>query len=576
MSEETTGSGPSRSPLLAGVERYDPPRHPAPVDLRLDGNEGAAPSSAALEAIAAAGPELLRRYPSTQGLEARIAGRIGLDPGRVLVTAGADDALERAIRSVLGPGRELLLPVPTFEMIERYAGLTGCEVRPVRWLGGPFPIEEMLGAVSGRTATIAVVTPNSPTGLVVGEEDLRRLATAAPRALLLVDLAYVEFADSDPTAAVLELPNAVVARSMSKAWGLAGARVGWAAGPRELIDWLRAAGHPYAVSGPSLAAAEERLEEEREVRAFVARVREQREPLCELLRELGADPLPSQANFALAGFEDASWVRDALAGLGIAVRAFPGRDDLRDRLRITVPGDPGGWERLEHGLRTALDPEAILFDVDDTLADVGGSYRAATIATAESFGARITPEQITAAKAAGNANNDWELTWRLLEEAGREATLEEVTARFEELYQGAPGRPGLRDRETALVERPTLERLAARVRLGVVTGRPRRDAEQFLREQGIEDLFGAVVTMNDAPLKPDPAPVRLALERLGVERAWLVGDTPDDVRAARSAGVVPLGAIAPADDPAVARRALFAAGAARVLANAGQIEEVIS
>jgi HAD superfamily hydrolase (TIGR01548 family) len=317
-------------------------------------------------------------------------------------------------------------------------------------------------------------------------------------------------------------------------------------------------------------------ENEGDVARFVGRVREERAMLFDRLTQLGARPVASQTNFVFARFDNAPWVREALAGLGIAVRGFPAETTaLADGLRITLPGDPAAFERLAAGLSAALDPQAILFDMDDTLADVTESYRGATVATAASFGVAITFEDITAAKAEGDANNDWELTWRMIRERGVDARLDDVTARFEDLYQGTGGEPGLRARETLLVDRAVLERLAERVTLGIVTGRPRRDAEAFLAEQGIAHLFGAVVTMDDGPLKPDPAPVRLALDRLGLERAWMVGDTPDDVRAAKRAGVIPLGVVAPADDVATARRALFAAGAARVIDNPAEIEELL-
>lgn len=565
------------SPLIAGIAPYRPPRFRAPVDLRLDANEGAPPPAGLLEEVVAAGPEAICHYPNAAPLEELIAGRIGIAVERVLVTAGADDAIERIMRAVLAPDRELVLPVPTFEMIPRYAELTGCTTVEVGWPDGPFPLEAAVSAITGRTSLVVVVTPNSPTGLAVTADDLRALAADAPSALLMVDLAYTEFADEDLTRVALEIPNAVITRTLSKAWGLAGLRVGYAAGPAPVIDWLRANGHPFAVSAPSLRIAEARLRTgERDVARFASRVREERSMLIDELARLGARPLPSQTNFVFARFDDASWVRQALAGLGIAVRGFPPEmTALADGLRITLPGDAAAFERLSRGLASALEPQAILLDMDDTLADATESYRGATVATAASFGVEVTFEDITAAKAAGDANNDWDLTWRMIRERGVPAGLEEVTARFEDLYQGVGGKPGLRARETLLVDRAVLGRLAGRVKLGVVTGRPRRDAEAFLEEQGIADLFGALVTMDDGPPKPDPAPVRLALERLEVERAWLVGDTPDDVRAARAAGVVPLGVVAPADDPDTASEALLGAGAARVLQKLDDIEELL-
>jgi HAD superfamily hydrolase (TIGR01548 family) len=150
-----------------------------------------------------------------------------------------------------------------------------------------------------------------------------------------------------------------------------------------------------------------------------------------------------------------------------------------------------------------------------------------------------------------------------------------VTERFEALYQGKDGVPGLYTRETLLAERPALERLSSKLKLGVVTGRPRRDALTFLEDKGIGDLFSVVTTMEDGPPKPDPAPVRAAIERLGVERAWMLGDTPDDVVAARAARVLPIGVVPPGGDPDLATESLTRAGAARVLLSSPQIEEVL-
>jgi HAD superfamily hydrolase (TIGR01548 family) len=276
-----------------------------------------------------------------------------------------------------------------------------------------------------------------------------------------------------------------------------------------------------------------------------------------------------------ARVENSELVWRGLGALGISVRRFPGRTDLDGWLRITLPGDEANFNRLKHGLQTVLDPGAVLFDMDGVLADVSESYRRAIIETAAAWGVELTPEDVAHAKSRGNANNDWELTRRLLEKHGVEAGLDEVTERFESLYQGTDDTPGLRRHETLRIGRAGLERLAAGRPLGVVTGRPRSDALRFLEDQGIEDLFATVVCMEDAPPKPDPAPVHLAVERLGVSTAWMVGDTPDDLRAASAAGVLPVGLAATKDDPEMAEHALRSAGAAWVAIDPKEIEELM-
>ena len=245
------------------------------------------------------------------------------------------------------PGRELILPEPTFEMLPRYARLAGAEVVSLPWLGGTYPTAAVLRRITARTAMICVVSPNNPTGSVATPRDLRRLSRAAPHALIVVDLAYTEFADVDLTPVALALPNTLITRTFSKAWGLAGVRVGYAMGRAEHIHWLRAAGNPYAVAGPSAALAAAWLDQGRTtVDIFVARVRAERALLTAQLLELGAAPEPSQANFVLARFADAPAVCDALAARGIAVRAFLDRPGLQDALRITCPGEAAAFSRL--------------------------------------------------------------------------------------------------------------------------------------------------------------------------------------------------------------------------------------
>jgi histidinol-phosphate aminotransferase len=202
---------------------------------------------------------------------------------------------------------------------------------------------------------IAVVTPNNPTGLVARADDLEVLSRAAPGALLIVDLAYTEFADRDLTEVALALPNAVVIRTLSKAWGLAGARVGYAAGPKEVIAWMRAAGGPYAVSAVSLEIARRRLTMGDDgVRRFVDRIRFERGQLRKVLLSCGARVLESQANFVLARVSDAPGVRERLAQRGIAVRAFGARAGLEDALRITCPGNERDFERVCEAVKEAI------------------------------------------------------------------------------------------------------------------------------------------------------------------------------------------------------------------------------
>jgi histidinol-phosphate aminotransferase len=246
---------------------------------------------------------------------------------------------------------------------------------------------------------------------------------------------------------------------------------------------------------------------------------------------------------------------------------------MEQMVRITVPGDDSDFDRLVATLETALSPEAIVFDLDGVLADVSRSQTVAIVETAKSFGVEVTPADVERAKAGGNANDDWVLTRELCAIRGVEVPLDVLTERYEGLYQGGGGSPGLKELERPLVDLDTWRRWAKDRPLAVVTGRPRSDAEEFLKRFDLMRDTSALVTRDEAPLKPDPAPLRLALEILGVSRAWMLGDTPDDIVAARGAGVVPIGVVAPGDDPTRARETLRRA--ARVLDQTTDLQEML-
>jgi HAD superfamily hydrolase (TIGR01548 family) len=476
----------------------------------------------------------------------------------------------------LFPDRELIFPTPAFEMFAYFGKLSGGQIKTTPWRDNVFPTEAMVRLAGPRTGMIIVTSPNNPTGAVATVDDLARLSAACPHALLLVDQAYGAFADVNLTPHALRLPNAIVVHTFSKAYGMAGLRIGFAAGPAALIRALRQAGAPYPVSNVSQALAAAWFREgQAHVRAYIARVRRERADLSRLLSELGRPPLPSQANFVFAPCRDAVWLRDAFAGLGISVRLIPDGADFAGGVRISCPGDAKSFERLAHATQTILAPQALLFDMDGVLADVSRSYRTAIAATAQSYGVELTAAEIAAAKAEDGANDDWVVTQRLLARHGVTADLAEVTARFESRYQGSANQPGLRELETPRFDLAMLRRLAKRFALGVVTGRPRVDAERFLRRFDLADLFRVVVCREDAPLKPDPAAVHLALRKLEMEHAWLIGDAPDDMRAARAAGVLPLGWPASGEEDESTVTALYHAGAARVLHDIHQLEELL-
>ena len=563
---------------------YKGPTQPEPGVLRLDGNEGNPPPRKLLEDLAVADLSKLRDYPDARPLESEIAERLGVDPARVLVTAGADDALDRVFRAYLAPGRRLILPVPAFEMMYRFAAVVGGEILPVPWTDA-FPTDDVITALDDGVSLVAIISPNNPTGRTATADDLERVAEAASKvdcgtafgAMVLLDHAYVEYSEQDLTAVAGRFDNVVTVRTFSKAWGLAGCRVGYAVASPEVATVLRNVGNPFPVAGLSLAAVQAQTTTgEAALTEHIRRIREGRAKLTEGLARQSIEASPSQGNFVLADFGARSdFVFRGLAALGVRVRRFPHRPEIAEALRITVPDQADDLNKLLEALDTCLAPQGLLFDLDGVIADVEESYRRCILETAGGFGVEVTREEVAAEVLAGDANNDWVLTQRIMAGKGLEVSLDDVTKAYQEAYLGTSTSAGLRESEQMLVPVDVLSRLAERLPLAIVTGRPRAEAEWFLDKEKLTDLFPTVVCMEDGPLKPDPAPVQLARSRLAVERAWMVGDTPDDIRAATAAGVLPIGVVAPGPDPTASTAALRESGAATVLAAVDDLLELL-
>ena len=336
---------------------YERARVPDGVKLRLDANEGTPGSlETAVEALRDGGTELLRRYPDARPFEAMLARHFSIEPSQVFVAAGADEVIDRCCRAFLPAGAAMLIAEPGFEMFDQYAALCGASVVKVPWAPGTYPLAQMLERVDNQTAVIALVTPNNPTGEVAGADDLRRLAAAAPRALVILDHAYVEFTDADLTAIALTMPNVVVVRTFSKAWGLAGCRVGYALGPARIVKAIRGAGGPFPVSSVSLAIARALFERGTAARdEYVARIRTERRELFHQLTQLKASPRTSEGNFVFAELGlRARGVHASLATQGVMVRLVANRGGAPLGLRIALPGESRSFDLLRRALEVAL------------------------------------------------------------------------------------------------------------------------------------------------------------------------------------------------------------------------------
>jgi histidinol-phosphate aminotransferase len=328
------------------------------MPLRLNLNEGRpclAPEAAAL----LLSPELLRRYPDSKPLESALAIKMSLPADRVIATAGADEAIDRAIRAFGRSGAAVISTAPAFEEYAAAAARAGARyISAPRAPDGPLPLAALLAAIEAeRPALVIVASPDSPGGGRVSTEELRKLAaaTASVGALLLFDTAYSDFdEDREVYDAALGMDGVISTGTFSKAYGLAGLRAGWAAGQAEAIARLRESGPPFSLCTFSVAAALAAMDRgENAKKAFVAQVRRERPMLNKELAAMGAKTWPSAANFVTAYVPDAASFSAALAAEGVVIRHWLGKDESsrEGMIRITCPGEEGEFFFLLEALK---------------------------------------------------------------------------------------------------------------------------------------------------------------------------------------------------------------------------------
>lgn len=323
--------------------------------VKLSSNENPyGPSDKVREAAMRAAHQL-HRYPNTDhaGLRTAIAEVHGLDPDRIICGAGSDEVLQFATQAFAGVGDEVIMTEHGFSMYPILARAAGATPVQVAEDNRRVDVDAILRAVTPRTRIVFLTNPGNPTGTMLPETEVRRLAANLPADVLLVhDGAYVEFTGEAfglDFALADEFANVLSTRTFSKIYGLGGLRIGWGYAQRPLIDVMNRVRQPFNLSVVQLAAAEAAIRDQ----AHVARCRVDnarwRGWLQQALTEIGVDCDESHANFVLARFADeatANACDDVLKAEGLIVRRVAGYG-LPNCLRITI-GDEPSCRRVAH------------------------------------------------------------------------------------------------------------------------------------------------------------------------------------------------------------------------------------
>jgi histidinol-phosphate aminotransferase len=337
---------------LEGFEPYLPGEQPPDDEgwVKLNTNESPLPPSPKVfQAIKQATSDSLRLYPRPTGAPARraIARHFGLDVGQVALGNGGDDLIEMCFRAFVGAGDRVAFPTPTYPLFEPL-----CVIHEAK--ASPHPTAEgwtwPAGLAEDPAPLKLLVNPNSPTGTWHSAQSVERIL-ARSHGVVVLDEAYADFAEESQLGLLANHQNLLILRTMSKAYALAGMRIGFALGSPELIAALDAVKDSYNVDRLAIVAAVAAIEDEPHHRKIVDQVVSERGWLEDQLREMGFEHSPSKANFVFVkpARSSAAAVADALREQRILVRHYD-REPIAGWLRITV-GTREQHQRLLKALR---------------------------------------------------------------------------------------------------------------------------------------------------------------------------------------------------------------------------------
>jgi histidinol-phosphate aminotransferase len=328
--------------------------------LRLDFNENTVGCSPrVLERLKKISADDLARYPEREKVEEYVAQFLGVDQSELLLTNGVDEAIHLLCQTYLDPGDEALIVVPTYSMYRIYMMAAGAEVTQVAaGADFQFPTDKLIDSISQRTRLIAIANPNNPTGSVASRSELFRIARIARSAAVLIDEAYFEFYGQTMLEDRKRTPNLFVARTFSKAYGLAGLRIGVLIGNADQMRAVRLACSPYNVNGIALACLPEALSDQEYVERYVDDVRRSRKSIENALESLGIPFWPSHANFVLARVssiaERAAAFVESIKRRGILVRDRSNDYGCEGCVRITL-GSASQTDRLLAALHETVE-----------------------------------------------------------------------------------------------------------------------------------------------------------------------------------------------------------------------------
>jgi histidinol-phosphate aminotransferase len=569
-----------KSSILSKLETYSPPLENRSGKIKLDFNENSSGIPELLfNKIKSFDKQLLSTYPEYNKLYYELSKYLKIKKEQLILSNGSDDIIRLIFMAFLDKNEEVIIPSPTFSMFKINANIVGAKIINIDVLSKDFTKQVIKKINECSPKLVVIVNPNNPTGTSISLRDLKQILTEArlKNCLVLVDEAYFEFNEVTAIDLITKFDSLIITRTFSKAYGLAGLRLGYGCANKGIITILKKIISPYPVSSFSVFVALEAIKNNNYVDKYCLNVKTNKFILIKRLRSLNFEVFDGDANFIILKSKEYRSILKLLDNNNILVRDIS--KSMNNCLRITV-GCKKDNEFLIKCLKQFIQKKnIILFDLDGTIANVNYSYDEVIRQTVFYFTKQeITNKYIQSFRQKSKINNDWKLTFEIIKELiikrknsekkiekSFQFSFKEVKFIFQEKYLGKKtikknkfNFTGLINEESLLIDKEIFKNLSKKNILGIITGRPKNEALYFLKKFNILKYFKAVITLDDVKNdKPSPEGIIKALkqilsskdlkenniEKTSNSKIFYVGDTVTDIEASLSANIIPIGFI---------------------------------
>ena len=533
---------PKRS--VQKVVAYVPPLEGRRTKIRLDFNENTLGYPQVSDPLDLT---LINTYPEYTAFINDLAAQYGIEPNQMLLTNGSDEALNVLANTFIEPGEDCaVLAAPTFALIPHYLTLADATIVTV-----PVTHDLQLDTDGMETAIathkpkmVIVASPDNPTGGLMNLAVLQRWVETFPNTLFVVDEAYAEYCGQTVLGYLKERlaaghENLMMTRTFSKAWALAGLRLGFVVGSPRLVEVMTRVRSPYSVNTLAANFAHQLLPNKAQIEADAQDTMKRKADLMQALRDRGYGIHEGHGNFFLMKVGvDAPALTDFCSHHGILLRDRSMVPVLSGMVRISV-GSTGENEAFLAAVDAFKQQHVLLLDVDGTLVDTSKSFDAVVATLVERYTQQpLQAGELEALRAQGGFNDDWDAIAELCQRRGKTMALDVIAADGLPLYLSLA-----KESETLMVAEETLASMAKRYRLGIVTGRYRSEYDAVWASR-LNPYMEVVVCRDDVPNTPGkPAPDLLhqALKAMNATEGLYVGNSVDDMKAAVAAGLTPIG-----------------------------------